>query len=73
MGSPRRCSYFPQAQVTVLLSRQPSEVALSEIPRARAGFTIHSAIGSHLHIIAVSDVNPDELDLLISALARVEG
>ena len=60
-------------QVTVLLSQQPSELALSEIPKARAGFTIHSAIVSHLHIIAVSDVNPAELDLLIAALARVQG
>ena len=60
-------------QVTVLLSQQPSEVALSEIPKARAGFTIHSTTTSHLHIIAVSDVNPTELDLLIAALARVQG
>ena len=60
-------------QVTVLLSQQPSELALSEIPKARAGFTIHSTTTSHLHIIAVSDVNPAELDLLIAALARVQG
>jgi anti-sigma factor RsiW len=60
-------------QVTFLLSQQPSELALSEIPNARAGFTIHSATVSHLHIIAVSDVNPAELDLLIAALARVQG
>jgi anti-sigma factor RsiW len=60
-------------QVTVLLSQQPSELALSEIPKARAGFTIHSTTTSHLHIIAVSDVNPTELDLLIAALARVQG
>jgi anti-sigma factor RsiW len=60
-------------QVTVLLSQQPSELALSEIPKTRAGFSIHSAIVSHLHIIAVSDVNPAELDLLIAALARVQG
>jgi anti-sigma factor RsiW len=60
-------------QVTVLLSQRPSELALSEIPKARAGFTIHSTTTSHLHIIAVSDVNPAELDLLIAALARVQG
>jgi anti-sigma factor RsiW len=60
-------------QVSVLLSQQPSELDLSEIPKARAGFTIHSASASHLHIIAVSDVNPAELDLLIAALARVQG
>jgi anti-sigma factor RsiW len=59
-------------QVTVLLSQQPSELALSEIPKARAGFTIHSATASHLHIIAVSDVNPTELDLLIAVLARAQ-
>jgi anti-sigma factor RsiW len=60
-------------QVTVLLSQQPNDLTLTEIPKARAGFTIHSATASHLHIIAVSDVNPAELDLLIAALARVQG
>jgi anti-sigma factor RsiW len=59
-------------QVTVLMSQQPSDLALSTIPKARAGFTIHSASSSHLHIIAVSDVNPAELDLLIAALARAQ-
>jgi anti-sigma factor RsiW len=60
-------------QVTVLLSQQPNDLALTEIPKDRAGFTIHSATASHLRIIAVSDVNPAELDLLIDALARVQG
>jgi len=60
-------------QVTVLLSHQPNDLVLTGIPKARAGFTIHSATASHLHIIAVSDVNPAELDLLITALARAQG
>jgi anti-sigma factor RsiW len=60
-------------QVTVLLSQQPDGLVLAAIPKGRAGFTIHSATTSHLHIIAVSDVNPAELDLLIAALARVQG
>jgi anti-sigma factor RsiW len=60
-------------QVTVLLSQQPNDIALAEIPKGRAGFTIHSATASHLHIIAVSDVNPVELDLLIKTLARAQG
>jgi anti-sigma factor RsiW len=60
-------------QVSVLLSQQPTDLALSEIPNARAGFTIHSITASHLHINAVSDVNPAELDPLIAALARVQG
>jgi anti-sigma factor RsiW len=59
-------------QVTVLLSERPNDVVLAGLPKARAGFTIHSATASHLHIIAVSDVNPAELDLLIAALARVQ-
>jgi anti-sigma factor RsiW len=60
-------------QVTVLLSQQSNDLVLTALPKARAGFTIHSTIASHLHIIAVSDVNPAELDLLIAALARVQG
>jgi anti-sigma factor RsiW len=60
-------------QVTVFLSQQPTDLVLTGIPKSRAGFTIHSATASHLHIIAVSDVNPAELDLLIAALARVQG
>jgi len=60
-------------QVTVLLTRQENGLVLAEIPKARAGFTIHSATANHLQIIAVSDVNPAELDLLIAALARVQG
>jgi anti-sigma factor RsiW len=60
-------------QVTVLLSQQPNDIVLKGLPKVRAGFTIHSATASHLHIIAVSDVNPAELDLLIAALARAQG
>ena len=59
-------------QVTVLLTQQESDLVLAGIPKGRAGFTIHSATASHLHIIAVSDVNPAELDLLIDALARAQ-
>jgi anti-sigma factor RsiW len=59
-------------QVTVLLSQQPSDFALARIPKDRAGFTIHSATAAHLRIIAVSDVNPTELDLLIAALTRAQ-
>jgi anti-sigma factor RsiW len=59
-------------QVTVLLSQQPNDLVLKGIPKTRAGFTIHSATASHLHIIAVSDVNPAELDLLIAVLARAQ-
>jgi anti-sigma factor RsiW len=60
-------------QVTVLLSQQPNDLVLTGIPKSRAGFSIHSATASQLHIIAVSDVNPAELDLLIAALARAQG
>jgi len=59
-------------QVTVMLSQQPNELVLTSIQRSRAGFTIHSATASHLHIIAVSDVNPTELDLLINVLVRAQ-
>jgi anti-sigma factor RsiW len=59
-------------QVTVLLTQQENDLVLTGIPIGRAGFTIHSATASHLHIIAVSDVNPAELDLLIAVLARAQ-
>jgi anti-sigma factor RsiW len=59
-------------QVTVLLTQQENGLVLTGIPKGRAGFAIHSATASHLRIIAVSDVNPAELDLLIASLARVQ-
>jgi anti-sigma factor RsiW len=59
-------------QVTVILTQQENDLVLTGLPKGRAGFTIHSATASHLHIIAVSDVNPAELDLLIAVLARVQ-
>jgi anti-sigma factor RsiW len=59
-------------QVTVLLTQQENDFILAGIPKGRAGFAIHSATAPNLHIIAVSDVNPAELDLLIAALARAQ-
>jgi len=38
----------------------------------RAGFTLHTATIPDLRIIAVSDVNPSDLDVLMAALVQAQ-
>jgi hypothetical protein len=38
----------------------------------RAGFSIHYAATRDLRFIAVSDVNPADLDLLVSAVVKAQ-
>jgi anti-sigma factor RsiW len=60
-------------QVSVWLVQRTAEPALMKLPENRAGFTIHSATASGLRIIAVSDVNPADLDRLVEVLAQTQG
>ena len=42
------------------------------LPGVRSGFTIHSASTHDLEIVAVSDVNPADLDALVAVLAKAQ-
>jgi len=55
-------------EVSVFLTQRSGSPTLTLLPAVQSGFTIHHAITPDLRIIAVSDVNPADLDLLISAL-----
>ena len=57
-------------EVSVFLTQRATSPTLTTLPNARAGFTLHTATTADLRIIAVSDVNPADLDLLIAALVR---
>lgn len=60
-------------QVSVMLMQKAGEPALVKLSRNRSGFTIHSATTSDLRIIAVSDVNPADLDRLVGVLVQAQG
>jgi anti-sigma factor RsiW len=59
-------------EVSVFLTQRATSPTLAQLPSARFGFTLHTATPADLHIIAVSDVNPAELDLLIAALVQAQ-
>ena len=59
-------------QVSALIMQKTANSAFVR-PLSRAGFSIHSATTSDLHIIAVSDVNPAELDRLLKVLVQAQG
>jgi anti-sigma factor RsiW len=58
-----------QHTVSVFLTQRSAALAL---PSVRSGFTIRSRTTHDLSIIAVSDVNPADLDLLMSAIAQAQ-
>jgi anti-sigma factor RsiW len=60
-------------QVSVLLMQKAAEPASVSLLKNRAGFTIQSATTSELRIIAVSDVNPADLDRLVAVLVQAQG
>jgi anti-sigma factor RsiW len=57
-------------QVSVFLVQRATDPVV--LPRNRAGFSIQSATTQNLQIIAVSDVNPGDLDKLVPVLAKVQ-
>jgi len=59
-------------QVSVFLTQRANGPTTTGLPRTRAGFTIDSATTRDLRIIAVSDVNPADLNLLVASLVRVQ-
>jgi anti-sigma factor RsiW len=58
-------------QVSVFLT-QRANFPLTALPSTRAGFTIDSANTRNLRILAVSDVNPADLQLLVASLVRAQ-
>lgn len=59
-------------QVSVFVTQRSGGPSLTALPGARSGFTIDSATTPGLQIVAVSDVNPAELDALVALLAKAQ-
>jgi anti-sigma factor RsiW len=59
-------------EVSVFLTQRSTSPTLVTLPSTRAGFTLHSATTRDLRIVAVSDVNPADLDNLIAALVKAQ-
>ena len=56
--------------VSVFLTQRSS--GSITLPKARSGFTLHAATTHDLRIVAVSDVNPADLDILVAALKNAQ-
>ena len=59
-------------QVSVFVSQRGDDRVVASLPVSRAGFAIRFATTQNLRIVAVSDVNPADLELLVSALAHAQ-
>jgi len=59
-------------EVSVFLTQRSGGPRVTTMPSVRSGFTMHRATTQDLHIIAVSDVNPADLDALVSALVQAQ-
>jgi anti-sigma factor RsiW len=59
-------------EVSVFLTQRSTGPTLTTLPSTRAGFTLHTATTHDLRIVAVSDVNPADLDNLIAALVQAQ-
>ncbi len=59
-------------QVSVFLTQRSGGPNLVALPSVRSGFTIHSAATHDLQIVAVSDVNPADLDALVATLLQAQ-
>jgi anti-sigma factor RsiW len=59
-------------EVSIFLTQRSNSPTLSTLPGTRAGFTIHTSTTSDLRIVAVSDVNPTDLDNLLAVLVQIQ-
>ncbi len=59
-------------EVSVFLTQRSDSPLNTVLPGVRSGFAIRSATTKDLRIVAVSDVNPADLDLLVSALVQAQ-
>jgi anti-sigma factor RsiW len=59
-------------EVSVFLTQRSTSPTSGILKDTRAGFTIHTATTPDLRIIAVSDVNPTDLDSLLAVLVQAQ-
>jgi anti-sigma factor RsiW len=59
-------------EVSIFLTQRSTTPTLTTLPSTRAGFTLHTATTPDLRIIAVSNVNPAELDSLLASLVQAQ-
>ncbi|HEX3374577.1 MAG TPA: zf-HC2 domain-containing protein [Edaphobacter sp.] len=59
-------------EVSIFLTQRSTSPTLAALPKARAGFTLDTAATPDLRIIAVSDVNPSDLDKLLTVLVQAQ-
>ncbi len=59
-------------EVSIFLTQRSTSLTLAALPATRAGFTLHTATTPDLRIIAVSDVNPSDLDNLLASLVQAQ-
>jgi anti-sigma factor RsiW len=59
-------------QVSIFLIQRSTSPTLTALPSTRSGFNLHTATTPDLRIIAVSDVNPSDLDSLLTALVQAQ-
>jgi anti-sigma factor RsiW len=59
-------------QVSVFLTQRSTGPTLTALPSTRAGFNLHTATTPDLRIIAISDVNPSDLDNLLASLIHAQ-
>ena len=59
-------------EVSVFLTQRSGSPIATLLPGTRSGFAIHYATTRDLRIVAVSDVNPADLDLLVLALEEAQ-
>jgi anti-sigma factor RsiW len=59
-------------EVSIFLTQRATGPSLTTLPSTRAGFNLHTATTPDLRIIAVSDVNPAELDNLLAVLVQAQ-
>jgi len=59
-------------EVSVFLTQRSTSPSATILKDSRSGFTIHTATTPDLRIIAISDVNPADLDNLLSVLVQAQ-
>jgi anti-sigma factor RsiW len=59
-------------EVSVFLTQRSTTPTLIELPGTRAGFALRTATTPDLRIVAVSDVNPADLDNLVVVLVQTQ-
>ena len=59
-------------RVSVFVTQRSVDGSILRLPANQSGFAIQRASTRNLHITAVSDVNPAELERLVAALAAVQ-